>query len=82
LDNNAHYVKFMRGSISAWNTLLTTPEKIDNDTLYFIYESNTNILEGSLYLGQKLISGSNSGSTINLKNLNDIYIDDTSLDSF
>lgn len=72
----------MRGSVAAWNLLLTTPNKIDNDTLYFIYESNDNVNEGVLYLGQKLISGASQGATVNLNNLSDVYIDDVSLDSF
>jgi hypothetical protein len=38
-DPNVHYVKFMRGSVSAWETLKLTPEKISNDTLYFIYQN-------------------------------------------
>ena len=39
LTNNIHYVKFMRGSISSWETLKATPERISDDTLYFIYEN-------------------------------------------
>lgn len=66
----------MRGSTAAWDVLLTTPEKISDDTLYFIYE-NPDKTEGSLYLGQKLISGHSSGSnTINLTDLTDISIGD------
>ena len=66
----------MRGSVAAWEVLLTTPEKISDDTLYFIYE-NPEKTEGSLYLGQKLISGHSSGSSvINLNDLTDINIGD------
>lgn len=50
-NTNVHYVKFLRGSIAAWNNLLTTPNKIDDDTLYFIYEDIANPTEGKLYLG-------------------------------
>lgn len=79
-DSNVHYVKFIRGSISAWNRLLASPDLIDNDTLYFIYESADNVTEGKLYLGKKLISGSGSGSDIiNINDIGDIYIDDTAL---
>ena len=79
-DSNVHYVKFIRGSISAWNRLLASPDLIDNDTLYFIYESADNVTEGKLYLGKKLISGSGSGSgIININDIGDIYIDDTAL---
>ncbi|MBO7080184.1 MAG: hypothetical protein J6W64_10405 [Bacilli bacterium] len=38
-DSNVHYVKFMRGSTSAWENLLTTPERISDDILYFIYQN-------------------------------------------
>lgn len=68
----------MRGSISAWENLNLTPEKINDDTLYFIYESATNTKEGKLYLGQKLISGvggSNSGTgNININDIGDVDI--------
>ena len=74
---NVHYVKFIRGSVVAWQKLLETPEKIDDDTLYFIYESGENTKEGELYLGQKLISGigGNNLSNINLSDIGDIVID-------
>lgn len=79
--SNQSYVKFLRGSISAWEELKTNyPQRIDNDTLYFIY--NENDTEGKLYLGNKLISGDSSGAgTINIADLSDIYIDDESLAS-
>ena len=81
-NSNVHYVKFLRGLNSAWERLLQTPNKIDNDTLYFIYENPENAIEGKLYLGQNLISGSetNIGGTININDLNDIYIDNESLE--
>lgn len=64
----------MRGSTSAWQSLLATPERISDDTLYFIYES-ANDTEGSLYLGQKLISSTNTGSSvININDIGDIVI--------
>lgn len=70
----------MRGSIAAWETLLTTPERISNDTLYFIYENEQSSTEGKLYLGTKLISGTGSDSgIININDISDIYIDDTTL---
>ena len=81
LNSNVHYVKFMRGSLAAWETLLTTPEKISDDTLYFIYENAEHSTEGKLYLGQKLISGvdSNISGDININDIGDIYIDDETL---
>lgn len=52
-----NYVKFLRGTPNAYEQL--TPK--DNDTLYFVSETNAD--RGVLYLGEKLISGSLSGST-------------------
>ena len=48
----ANYVKFMRGPLSAYNTL----GQKDNDTLYFITDSENN--KTILYLGSNLISDS------------------------
>ena len=81
-DQNVHYVKFMRGSISAWEALKATPEKISNDTLYFIYQNAATSTEGKLYLGLKLISGTGSGSSgdINIQDLQDVYIDGEALE--
>ena len=62
----------MRGPASAWRLLQQTPNQIDDDTLYFVYNSDDNIKEGVLYLGQKLISGKNSnGSNVQI-NIEDI----------
>lgn len=49
---NYSFVKFQRGTLAAYNNLRTK----DPDTLYFIY-ADTNNQYGSLYLGDKLISG-------------------------
>lgn len=49
---NTNYVKFVRGSVSAFNQLKTK----NADTLYFVYE-DTDAQTGTLYLGEKLISG-------------------------
>lgn len=46
------YVKFQRGTLAAFNNLHTK----DPNTLYFIY-ADANNQYGSLYLGDKLISG-------------------------
>ena len=81
-DSNVHYVKFIRGTISAWENLLNnTPEKISDDTLYFIYENPQTSYEGKLYLGKKLISGYGNGSSenININDIGDILIDDQTL---
>lgn len=80
-DSNVHYVKFMRGSAAAWATLQATPTKINNDTLYFIYENAETSTQGKLYLGQKLISGVGEGNVenININDIGDIYIDNETL---
>lgn len=57
---NIHYVKFLRGTIAAYEALKTN-DRLDNDTLYFVYTS-TEATKGLLYLGDKLISGSTDGS--------------------
>lgn len=69
-DTSYHYVKFVRGSVQAWEKLLQTPQNINDDTLYFIYESGDNVTEGKLYLGKKLISG--VGGTSEIASLNDL----------
>lgn len=63
-----NYVKFLRGTPNAYAQL--TPK--DDDTLYFVSEQNAD--RGVLYLGEKLISGSLSGSTT-LQDLTDVLID-------
>lgn len=73
-NSNVHYVKFMRGSIAAWEALKATPSKINDDTLYFIYQDAQTSKNGKLYLGQKLIS--NTDGDININDIGDIYIDD------
>ena len=51
------YVKFLRGTESAFNKLTTK----DNDTLYFVYTSN-DASKGSLWLGNKQIVTGTDGS--------------------
>ena len=68
MPDSVNYVKFQRGTIAAYNALKTR-ELIDSNTLYFIYES-ANKKNGYLYLGDKLISGSGSGT--NITKLSDI----------
>ncbi len=67
----AKYVKFMRGSLAAYQAL---SEK-DEDTLYFLSDSITS--EGWLYLGERLISGPCNGmtpETLKLTDLMDVAI--------
>lgn len=60
------YVKFLRGTKTAFDKIITK----DNDTLYFIYDSEDQT-KGSLYLGDKLIGGGN-GSATAVTNINDL----------
>ncbi len=62
-----NYVKFLRGTPNAYQQL--SPK--DNDTLYFISETDAD--HGVLYLGEKLISGGISSST-SLADLQDVLI--------
>ena len=82
IKGNIHYVKFIRSSVTAWTNLLLTPEKIDDDTLYFIYEAS-DTTKGKLYLGQRLISGVGEGdsSSVNISDIGGIYIDDETLEN-
>lgn len=60
------YVRFLRGTKAAFDKI----EIKDNDTLYFIYDSEDQT-KGSLYLGNKLIGGGN-GSTTAVTDINDL----------
>ena len=57
------YVRFYRGSPEAYANVIK-----NNDTLYFIYSSDSD--KGSLYLGDRLISGNIS----NITDLEDLII--------
>ncbi len=60
------YVKFLRGTKTAFDKIITK----DNDTLYFIYDSEDQT-KGSLYLGDKLIGGGNGSATV-VTDINDL----------
>lgn len=65
---NGSYVKFLRGTESAFNKLTTK----DKDTLYFIYNSE-DASKGSLWLGNKqIITGTSGGSTTTELDLGDL----------
>ena len=67
----ANYVKFLRGTKSAYTNL----QHKDDDTLYFIYENSES--SGQLYLGSKLIAGSDvSGNVKLLSDIQDVLIDE------
>ena len=73
-----NYVKFQRGSITAYNKL----NNKDDNTLYFIYETPDSST-GSLYLGDKLISSNIGGNgTTNLADLTDVLISNAATGDF
>lgn len=64
-----NYVKFQRGSKTAYETVLAAPKESTSsfyDTLYFVYDSTNKAAGGSLFLGDILI-GSTGSSSENLK---------------
>lgn len=69
------FVKFSRGLISTFNRLVNK----DPDTLYLVYE-NENSLEGSLYLGNKLISSVGNTTNISLNDLANVSISNSELE--
>ena len=76
LQNTTSYVKFVRGTATAWNQLKAANQVYD-DTLYFIYKS-TDATIGSLYLGTKLIGGTGSGGASSLVDLTDVIVSEIS----
>ena len=76
LQNTTSYVKFVRGTVSAWNQLRAANQVYD-DTLYFIYESADATI-GNLYLGTKLIGGTGSGGANSLADLTDVIVSEIS----
>jgi hypothetical protein len=80
VQNTTSYVKFVRGTIAAWE-VLNRENQVKDDTLYFIYESTTSD-KGLLYLGTKQIGGTLNGDTTIpevLDDLKDVIIDQTGL---
>ena len=67
LVKSAQYVKFIRGSETAYNYLKTN-NRISEDTLYFIYDKNSpyDTQVGKLYMGSILISDDNLRDTLTL----------------
>ena len=66
-----NYVKFIRCTRNYYNNLTTK----DQDTLYFVYNQNSTD-NGFLYLGNRLISGSEEYDTgyISINDVKDILI--------
>lgn len=63
-----NYVKFLRGTPAAYQKA-----KKDNDTLYFISESEESTT-GVLYLGSKLIAGGTVSGSTTLEELEDVLL--------
>lgn len=73
------FVKFQRGSQAAYDALKRSG-RLEDDALYFIYNDPTDAsLGGQLYLGERLIGGASSGSTVTqLSDLTDIDVSNIS----
>lgn len=63
------YVKFIRGTKAHYDAMSAHSP----DTLYFVYESKEST-SGSLYLGDKLISGGSISGATKLKDLEDVLL--------
>lgn len=78
-----NYVKFQRGSKSAYDRLKEL-NILDPNTLYFIY-ANEDASVGTLYMGEKLISSGNTviqPTAINLQDLKDVIVENAETNSF
>lgn len=77
----ADFVRFQRGSKAAYEALKNAG-RIENNVLYFIYESGDSTT-GTLYLGSKLISGGESTViSSSLGDLTDVLITNAETNSF
>lgn len=77
----ADFVRFQRGSKTAYEALKNAG-RIENNVLYFIYESEDSTT-GILYLGSKLISGGESTViSSSLSDLTDVLITGAETNSF
>lgn len=74
-----NYVKFQRGTIQAYENLKTAG-KLDNNTLYFIYDAS-NADDGRLYIGSRAIGGGLNGE-ITLDSLSDVIVTEAKANSF
>lgn len=76
-----NYVKFQRGSQTAYDALKTTG-KLDNDTLYFIYPEGNSAV-GALYMGARVISGGDiTIASATLDDLADVIVNGAGANSF
>lgn len=74
-----NYVKFQRGTVQAYEALKTAG-KLDNNTLYFIYDAE-NLTDGRLYIGSRAIGGGVNGE-ISLDSLSDVIVTEAKANSF
>lgn len=70
-----NFVKFERGLKSTYTTKANAG-RLDNNTLYFVYES-AQATQGELYLGSKLIGGTSAAAAQNLGDLLDVNLSGT-----
>lgn len=76
-----NYVKFQRGSQAAYDALKTT-NKLDADTLYFIYPEGNNSV-GALYMGNRVISGGDiTIASATLDDLADVIVTNAKTNAF
>ena len=75
-----NYVRFQRGTKAAYD-LLKESGKLDNNTLYFIYDDNAGT--GSLYMGNRIISGGSiTIASATLDDLADVVVKGANANSF
>lgn len=80
-DSLNKYVRFQRGSLSAYNALKDAGQ-LDENTLYFIYD-NANKSVGALYMGDRIISsGDITVTSASLDDLVDVKLTDATAGSF
>lgn len=78
---SVNYVRFQRGSSAAYQALKET-NNLNLNTLYFIYDKE-NSNTGSLYMGDKLISGGDVNFTsASLDELSDVIVSGAETNSF
>ena len=76
-----NYVKFQRGSQEAYDALKSAG-KLDENTLYFIYNSD-NSRVGALYMGNRIISGGDiTIASASLDDLADVIVTGAGTNSF
>lgn len=76
-----NYVKFQRGSQTAYEALKTA-NKLDDNTLYFIYPEENKAV-GALYMGKRIISGGDiTIASATLDDLADVIVNGAKTNSF